>query len=29
VTPEWAWQWPAEEIWVARLTELSRESLHT
>jgi hypothetical protein len=19
VTPEWAWQWPAEEIWVARL----------
>lgn len=19
VTPEWAWKWPAEEIWVARL----------
>jgi ubiquinone/menaquinone biosynthesis C-methylase UbiE len=21
VTPEWAWQWPAEEIWVARRLE--------
>ena len=22
VAPEWAWQWPAEEIWVARLGEM-------